>query len=142
LTIVAACDWEISVCKFADRYFAPPSGIFANLAASKKHGAILHATDSDIGIRIRVDADVSQVGTVLVPAKRFIKILESAQDEKITMDETETGVFLMGSYNGVEFWELKTDSVDEFPDVENFTTESYHIGDSDVFIKVIRRVYA
>ena len=45
------------------------------IVADKRDGVLLMATDSEVGIRIHVDADVSKNGESLLPPKQFEHII-------------------------------------------------------------------
>ena len=96
------------------------------IVADKRDGAVLMATDTDIGIRIRVDADVSENGEVLLPPKRFKQILESAKDERLILESTKTGIAVTGEYDGNEQWTLDTLPPDEFPVLADFSETACH----------------
>jgi len=93
------------------------------IVADKQSGAVLHATDLAIGIRIRFKCKVMEDGTALLPVKRLITILGSTKASQITLASTDGGIVLEA--DGEEYTFL-TQPPDEFPDVSDFTAESYH----------------
>jgi DNA polymerase-3 subunit beta len=105
------------------------------IVADKKIGAVLMATDTTTGIRIRVDADVSVDGEALLPAKRFLKILETAK-ERLTLESTETGIAVTGERNQ---WAFHAVSPDEFPNVDEFSETAYHEIPAKTLCEVIER---
>jgi len=109
------------------------------IVADKHNGVVLMATDIDIGIRIRVEADVSKNGEALLPPKQFRQILESAKDERLVLESTKNGILVTGAYDGNEQWGLDTQSPDEFPDVADFTETAYHEIPVAVLSETIRR---
>ena len=60
------------------------------IVADKRCGAILMATDTAIGIRIRVDVDVSENGEVVLPIKTLRTILDSTKEPILTMESVMT----------------------------------------------------
>jgi len=56
------------------------------IKAEKNVGAILQATDMEIGIRIRVDCDVSTEGEAILPTKRLTLILDRTGEERLTAE--------------------------------------------------------
>ena len=109
------------------------------IVADKRDGVFLTATDAEIGIRIRVDADVSKDGEALLPPKQFRQILESVKDGRLTLESTETGIVVTREYGGNEHWELDSQSPDEFPDVADFTETAYHEIPAKALSKIIQR---
>jgi len=101
------------------------------------HGVTLMATDTEVGIRCRVDADVSANGVALLPPKQFRQILESVKDGRLTLERTKNGILVTGDRE--EQWGLDTQSPDEFPDVGEFTETAYHEIPSKTLSEMIRR---
>jgi len=96
------------------------------IVADEKDGVVLMATDTEIGIRIRVDADVSKNGTALLHPKQFKQILESFKDGQLVLETTKTGITITREYDVNEQWALDTPSPDDFPDVADFTETTFH----------------
>jgi len=109
------------------------------IVADKRDGVILMATDTAVGIRCHVDADVSANGEALLPPKQFRQILESAQDERLTLASTNNGILITGEYDGNEQWGLDTQSPDEFPDVAEFAETAYHEIPATAFREMVCR---
>ena len=118
------------------------------VVVDKKQGAVLHAvslTPEMTGIRIRVDVDVAESGSVLLPAKQFIDILKNAQDERLVLQHSKEVLHqavrleIDGEYSECpEHYELDTESPDEFPDIAEFTAESFVEIDNDRLIEAIK----
>jgi len=111
------------------------------IIADKEVGAILMATDTEIGIRIRLDVNVLENGIALLPIKTLRTILDSTKEKILTMESVMTvqgsgSVVLYGQH---ERHELCTSDPDEFPNVEEFTAESYHELEADDMKTLIQR---
>jgi len=107
------------------------------IVADKRNGVVLMATDTEVGIRCRVDADVTANGEALLPLKQFRQILESAKDERLTLESTQNGILVTGEHG--EQWGLDTQSPDEFPDVVEFAETAYHEIPATALSEMIRR---
>ena len=110
------------------------------IVSCKKQGAILMATDTETGIRVRLDVDVfpDGEGAALLPVKRMIDVLTATKQERLTLESDGTNRIIMrGEESGQ--WEFATSSHDEFPDVDEFTAESYHEIAPDELQTMIRR---
>ena len=107
------------------------------IVADKRDGVVLMATDTEIGIRCRVHADVSKNGVALLPPKQFRQILESVKDGWLTLESTKNGIFVTGEHG--EQWGLDTQSPDEFPDVADFSETAYHEIPARALSETIRR---
>ena len=106
------------------------------IKADKKVGAILQATDMELGIRIRVDCDVTTNGEAILPTKRLTQILDLTRVEQLTIASTDNSTVVSGTN---EKYELNTQSPDEFPNVEEFEETVYHEIPAKVLKEMIRR---
>ena len=104
--------------------------------ADKKLGVILQATDTELGIRIRVDCDVTNNGEAILPTKRLTQILDLTREEKLTLESTDSNTVIGGEN---ENYDLNTQSPDEFPDVEEFEETAYHEIPAKALKEMIRR---
>ena len=160
--------FKLAASAASARYIKP---ILQNvkIVADKEVGTILMATDTDIGIRIRLDAVVLEDGISLLPIKTLLTILDSTKEKILTMesvmplpgiddvsesestddDDTEDdyvrytpqrrGSCSVVMYGQHERHELCTSDPDEFPNVEEFTAEAYHELDTDDMKTLIQR---
>ena len=106
------------------------------IKADKKAGAILQATDTELGIRIRVDCDVVANGEAVLPTKRLSQILDLTGEERLTIESTDSSTIVGGEK---EHYELNTQSPDEFPNVEEFEESAYHEIPAKALKEMIRR---
>ena len=129
--------------------FSHPFQLAASVAASKdvkpvlqnvkmtiaKKGVLLQATDTEIGIRLSLDGcENLDKGEAVLPAKQIKKILQESGSESKLLIESEKEKVLVSM--GKDRFSFPTQSVDEFPDVEDFNETSYH----EVSVKVLREV--
>ena len=112
--------------------------IFQNVKvkADKKVGVILQATDTELGIRIRMDCDVAANGEAILPTKMLTKILSATKAENLVLESTDSNVTVSGEH--VDY-DLNTQSPDEFPDVEEFEEDAYHEIPAKALKEIIRR---
>ena len=100
-------------------------------------GAILMATDMEIGIRIEVRGlEVDSPGTAILPVSRFGSILRESNDEKLRIEVDGQGVKVKGERS--EF-KLPGGNPDEFPSVVSFTEDKYHKVTARLFKELVRR---
>ena len=104
--------------------------------ADKKTGVILQATDTELGIRIRVDCDVSSNGAAVLPTQIMRDIFERTSEERLSIECTESETVVSGEK---ERYELNTQSPDEFPDIEEFEETAYHEIPAKALKEMIRR---
>jgi DNA polymerase-3 subunit beta len=109
--------FKIAASVASTKYITP---ILQNvkIVADKQDGAILMATNLEIGIRVRLDVNVSESGEALLPVKTLRTILDSTKEPTLTMERTQDGKVVV--YGANERHELCTQDPDEFPNVEGF----------------------
>ena len=106
------------------------------IRADKKLGVILQATDTELGIRIRVDCDVVNNGEAVLPTKRLTQILDLTGEDRLIIESTDSNTLVSGEN---ENYDLNTQSPDEFPNVEEFEETSYHEIPAKALTEMIRR---
>jgi len=106
------------------------------IKADKKVGAILQATDTELGIRVRVDCDVTTNGEAILPTKRLMQILNLTGEEQLTIESTDSDSVVSGEN---ENYKLNTQSPDEFPNVEEFDETAYHEIPAKALKEMIKR---
>ena len=104
--------------------------------ADKKVGVILQATDTELGIRIRLDCDVVTNGEAILPTKRLSQILELTGEERLIIESTDNSTVVCGEK---ENYKLNTQSPDDFPNVEEFGESAYHEIPAKALKEMIRR---
>jgi len=110
------------------------------IKADKKIGAILQATDTEIGIRIRIDCDVVNNGEAVLPTKRLTQLLDVTRDDRLFIESAENKVIFSDEKTKLD---LNTQEPDEFPNVEEFEETAYHEIPAKALKEIIRRtVYA
>ena len=107
------------------------------IAADKQTGIILQATDTEVGIHIRVDCDVVKNGAALLPKERLLKVLDLTKEETLTLEFIENKIVIDGEEK--EHYALDTMFPDEFPDIEEFVETAYHEIPAKALQEIINR---
>jgi DNA polymerase-3 subunit beta len=105
--------------------------------ADKKGGVVLHATDGEIGIRIRLDCDVIRNGEAIFPKERLLKVLDLTREELLILEYVEDKIVINGEDK--EHYELDTMLADEFPALDEFGETAYHEVPAKALKEVIQR---
>jgi DNA polymerase III sliding clamp (beta) subunit (PCNA family) len=66
------------------------------ITADKQHGVVLQATDTEVGIRIRVDCDVAKNGVAILPKERLLKVFDLTKEEMLTLEFVEDKIVVNG----------------------------------------------
>ena len=87
-------------------------------------GAIVMATDLEVGIRANVEgADVQTPGSVVLHVARMGSILRESNDPQVYIESDPKGTLVRGQRS--EF-RLPSDNPSEFPDIAEFNDGKYH----------------
>ena len=100
-------------------------------------GAVLSATDLEVGIRYQVaDVEVQVPGSVVLPVARFGAILRETPDEQLELEADPQGTLVKGQRS--EF-KLPGENPAEFPDIVSFSDDKYHEISARFLKEVIKR---
>lgn len=115
-----------------------PKPILQNVKLEVRDGgAILMATDLEIGIRIELaGVEVDSPGSVVLPTARFGPILRESGDSKLRLESDDRGTLIRGDRS--EF-RLPGENPEEFPVVAAFQESKYHEVPARLFRELIRR---
>ncbi len=102
-----------------------------------KNGAVLLATDLEVGIRCKVDGvEVASDGEVILPTSRVLAILRESSDPVIEIESDENVTHVRGQRSR---FKLPAESTQEFPEVPDFVEEKFHTVSSTLLRTMIRR---
>ena len=100
-------------------------------------GAVLTATDMEVGVRLQVpDVEIEAQGAAVIPVTRLSMILRESNDEILEIDGTAEKIIVKG--NASRF-ELQGQNPDEFPEVVDFQETDYFEVQAGVLRELIRR---
>lgn len=115
-----------------------PKAILKNVRIDvTPQGAIVMATDMEVGIRIEVpEIEVEVPGSFVAPVSLFGSILRENTDEKLRIEAGSSGAVVHGERS--EF-RMPYQNPDEFPSVVLFTESAFHEVPAKLFRELIRR---
>lgn len=115
-----------------------PKEVLRNVKLEVTGGkATLIGTDQEVGIRYAVDGvETKSDGQTLLPTNRMIAILRELTDDHVDLEIEDDKVWVRSGHS--EF-RLSAEDPAEFPNVADFTDDNYHVINSDVLGKAIRR---
>jgi DNA polymerase-3 subunit beta len=88
------------------------------LIEADKEGLTLVATDLDISIKTRGEADVKETGTITVPAKRIGEIVRELPDADIQVDVKGTKIKLSCGNGNYSIVGLESDDFPQLPQID------------------------
>jgi DNA polymerase-3 subunit beta len=115
-----------------------PKPILQNIKLEvSESGAILLATDLEIGIRIHVPGiQIDVPGSAILPLSRFGSILRESNDDTLRLEADGQATIVRGERS--EF-KLPAENPQEFPSVADFTETAYHELPARALRETIRR---
>ena len=100
-------------------------------------GAILLATDLEIGIRIEVEGvEIETAGAAILPLGRFGPILRESSDVSLTIETDDQGTLVQGERSR---FKLPAQNPEEFPAIAQFDVDKFHEVPSRLLKEGIRR---
>ncbi len=103
----------------------------------EKNAVILMATDTELGIRTVVDGcEILEPGDAILPTKLVKSILQESGDKTLTITGDSAKTLIQGARSR---FQLPTQPVSDFPEVEPFQETSYHTISSKIFREMIKR---
>lgn len=136
------CDREALLAAFQTAAAVVPSRspkpILQNIKLEvSDQGAILLATDLEIGIRIQAAGVQAQVpGSAILPLGRFGSILRESTDDNLLLESDGQGTLVRGERS--EF-KLPAENPQEFPAVADFNETAFHELSARLLRELIRR---
>lgn len=115
-----------------------PLPVLLNFLIEAKDGTVtISATDLEIGILAKVPAKVESEGAVTVPAKTFLDLVNSVDEEKVELEEVENGLILRAKHIKTHFPTL---AATEFPKLYESKGEKKAVFSKESFDKALSRV--
>ncbi len=115
-----------------------PKDILRNVKLQVGGGkATLIGTDQEVGIRYDIPGiETDSAGEVLLPKDRVVAILRELNDEGVDLEVGEKALWIRSGHS--EF-RLSAEDPAEFPPVQAFDAENYHVIPAASFKEMIRR---
>jgi DNA polymerase III subunit beta len=109
------------------------------MISAGENTAELLATDSDIGLKVTLQADVSHPGDVVLPGRLLHEVAKSLPGESATLElrPTEQDVELV---SGAAVFHLRTLRAEDFPTLPGPTAETRLTLPAEAFIETVERV--
>jgi DNA polymerase III subunit beta len=115
-----------------------PLPILLNFLIEARDGnVIISATDLEIGIQVKIPAKIESEGQITVPAKTFMDLINSVDEEKVELEEVDGGLMLKAKRTKTHFPTLPAS---EFPRLYEEKGEKQAVFKKDLFDKAVSRV--
>jgi DNA polymerase-3 subunit beta len=112
------------------------SGVMISVTDS---GAELLATDMEVGLRVRLQADVSHPGSALLPGRLLLDVTRALPADTVTLElrSSEQDVELI---SGAAVFHLRTLRTEDFPSLPDPSPETRLRLPAEAFIQTVERV--
>ena len=108
------------------------------LIEATSSGLILTATDLEVGLRVFVPAQVSNVGSLTLPSKKIFEIVRESGSEDILLEETDNSWVKIKA--GASTYNLAGIGSEEYPAFPEFDEDSFTSFEAFIFLDLIDKV--
>ncbi len=108
------------------------------LIAAEEDGIVLTGTDLEVGLRIKIPAEINGQGILTLPSRKIFEIVRESGSEKITIQETENSWVVISA--GLSTYNLAGLASDEFPEFPKFDENNFVSFEAGIFSDLIDKV--
>lgn len=108
------------------------------LIESTDGGLVLTGTDLEVGLRIRVPAEIKENGSLTLPSKKIFEIVRESGSKVISVEEIENSWVVIKA--GLSTYNLAGMPNDEFPEFPEYEEDNFLSFKSDIFLELIEKV--
>lgn len=113
--------------------------IIANvLIETDDDGIYLTATDLEVGLKIKISAEIKEAGVLTLPCKTFFEIVRESGSDFINIEETENSWVVI--HAGLSTYNLAGMPCDEFPEFPKFDEEILVPFEAHIFSDIIDKI--
>jgi len=99
---------------------------------------VLTATDLEVGLKIKIPAEIKEEGSLTLPSKKIFEIVRESGSSTINIEETENSWVII--HAGLSTYNLAGMPNDEFPQFPPFNEETFISFDAHAFSDIIEKV--
>ena len=98
----------------------------------------LKATDKEIGLKIKTDANIIEKGEITINGKKFLNIIKTLKNKEIEIEEKKGQITIKQDNSIYQLTSFNTKEFPNFPDTQNLNKLEIEINE---FINAIRKIY-
>ncbi len=99
---------------------------------------ILTATDLEVGLRLKVAAEIISMGSLTLPSKKIFEIVRESGSDTISIEETENSWVVITA--GLSTYNLAGMASDEFPQFPDYDESSFLAFEANIFSELIDKI--
>jgi len=108
------------------------------LIESTAGGILLTGTDLEVGLRLFVQAEIKDEGSLTLPAKKIFEIVRESGSENISVEETENSWVIIKA--GLSTYNLAGMASEEFPEFPEYQQDSFISVECHIFLELIEKI--
>jgi DNA polymerase III subunit beta len=108
------------------------------LFETDNNNIFLTATDLEVGIKIKIPAEIKKLGSLTLPSKKIFEIVRESGSDLISIEETENSWAII--HAGLSTYNLAGMPSDEFPEFPEFNEDTFISFDAHVFSELIDKI--
>jgi DNA polymerase-3 subunit beta len=113
--------------------------ILANVLLETDNDSLfLTATDLEVGLKIKISAEIKEAGILTLPCKTFFEIVRESGSDFINIEETENSWVVI--HAGLSTYNLAGMPCDEFPEFPKFDEEILVPFEAHIFSDIIDKI--
>ena len=99
---------------------------------------LLTATDLEVGLKIKIPAEIKNFGSLTLPSKKIFEIVRESGLDSINIEETDNSWVII--HAGLSIYNLAGMPNDEFPEFPSFNEENFVTFEAHVFSDLIEKI--
>ena len=108
------------------------------LIETDNNNIFLTATDLEVGLKIKIPAEIKEAGSLTLPSKKIFEIVRESGSDLISIEETENSWVIINA--GLSTYNLAGMPSDDFPEFPSFNEETFVSFDAHVFSELIDKI--
>ncbi|MDO9042703.1 MAG: DNA polymerase III subunit beta [Desulfocapsaceae bacterium] len=108
------------------------------LIETDNNNIFLTATDLEVGLKIKIPAEIKEIGSLTLPSKKIFEIVRESGSDLISIEETKNSWVIINA--GLSTYNLAGMPSDEFPEFPEFNEETFISFDAHVFSELIDKI--
>lgn len=112
--------------------------LFNILIETSSGGITITGTDLEIGLKLFIEADVQEEGSLTLPSKKIFEIVRESGSETISIEEKANSWVIIKA--GQSTYNLAGMASDEYPEFPEYNEENFTNFESYIFLELIEKV--
>jgi len=112
--------------------------ITSHILITANDDLILKATDKEIGLKIKTDANILEKGEITINGRKFLNIIKTLKNKEIEIEENDGQIIIKQDNSIYQLTSFNTKEFPKFPNTQNLNKLEIKI---DEFIDAIKKIY-